>query len=374
MTTTTTETEKATDKPRFSYGIATVADLQVDRVQPTEAGKVSLKDLRIDGQPVVATRRFWRSFFSRFGIAENVFRYFTPAEVFNRIEEVNADTAFRFCIANHTDTDGRTKRDLLAVTSPKKPVIRHDEVVDLITRYGGSDVRYHNGLVLSTHAPRGGSRQFAIGGDQFRDRFCLETPIDGYGHPRLFLSMMRMVCSNGMIGYARAFRSDVPVGKHMDHCISRAIESFDNGDGYVALRQRFESSQSSWASVHECLTLATTLEKAKREKQLLCEGVLGRLRGIAGNLSELYGLSNIEALSDKRQRILPSKARVYDLINFASEIATHHATPDGANRIQAYIGTLVSDEYDLEGTAEKSADFDDFFIEDSEAVVRQSVN
>lgn len=361
-------------QPRFTYGFATVSDIQVRKVQRAAGGKVALRDLMIDGVPVRASRRFWRSFFTRFGIAENVFRYFSPDEVFTRIAEVNRDASFRFCIANRSDKDGVTRNDLLAVTSPNKPVIRYDEITDLLTRYGGTDVRYHDGLVTSTHAPRGGSREFAIGGDQFRDRFCMETPIDGYGHPRLFLSLMRLVCSNGMIGYSRAFRSDVPIGKHMDHCISRALQSFDNGDGYVALRQRFESAQSSWASVHECIGLAATLEKLQRDRQLTCEGSLGRLRAVAGNLSELYGLSNIEALSDKRQRILPSKARVYDLINFASELATHHALPDGANRIQAYIGSLISDEFDLEGTADSAADFDAFFMDQSDVVVRASMN
>ncbi len=363
-TTSTTSTNDQVIMPRFTYGIASVDDLVVERMQREGNGKVKLRNLKINGQSVHATKRFWRSFFTRFGIAENVFRYFTPAEVFTRIAEVNGDTSFRFCIANHTDKDGRGKSDLLAVTSPNRSAIRFDEITDLIERFGGHDVRYHQGLVTSTHAPRGGSRQFAIGGDQFRDRFCMETPIDGFGHPRLFLSMMRLVCSNGMIGYSRAFRSDVPIGKHMDHCISRALQSFDNGDGYVALRQRFESAQTSWASVHECIGFAATLERLKRDQQLTCEGLLGRFRSVAGNLCELYGLSNIEALSDKRQRILPSKARVYDLLNFASEVATHHCLPDGANRIQAFIGSLISDEYDLEGTADSGADFDAFFVDD----------
>jgi hypothetical protein len=350
-------------QPSFKYGLATVDDLRVKRLEKSSSGRVSLRELEIDGQPVKASKRFWRSFFTRFGIAENTFRYFTPTEVFQRISQVNKDVSFRYCVATQADGNGDPKHELLAVTNPKKPVIRYNEIADLLTRFGGTNVHYHDGLVHSTHAPRGGSRQFAIGGDQFRDRFCLETPIDGYGHPRLFLSLMRLVCSNGMIGYARAFRSDIPVGKNMDHCISRALDSFDNGDGYVALRQRFESSQTSWASVHECVQLGAALEKLKQAKQLKCEGVLGRLRTISGNLNEMYGLSNIEALSDKRKRILPSKARVYDLLNFASEIATHHAKPDGANRIQAYIGTLISDEYDLEGTAETTTDFDAFFLD-----------
>lgn len=352
---------------RFDYGVSTVSNLRVGEVARSDRGKVTLKDLELDGRPVRATRRFWRSFFTRFGIAENVFRYFAPEEVFARIAARSADESFRFCIAETTQSDvdrtgETTRRELLAVTSPRKPAIRYDDVLNLLQRHDGDEIRYHNGVVSSTHAPRGGSRTFAVGGDQFRDRFCLETPIDGYGHPRLFLSMLRLVCSNGMIGYTRAFRSDIPMGKDMDLCITRAIQSFDNGDGYAALRQRFESAQTSWASVHECLQFGLLLDKLARERLLKRNDLMVRFRRATGNLSELYGMANIEALSDKRRRVLPSRATVYDVINFASEVATHHCEADGVNRIQAHLGSMISDEYDLEGTAATSREFDDFFV------------
>lgn len=367
-------TTSTTTQPRFSYSLASVGDIRVGKVQRSPAGKITLRELEIDGQPVIATRRFWRSFFTRFGIAENVFRYFRPDEVFSRIQMQREDDCFRYCIAHSSDETSKSGNQLLAVTNPNRPIIRYDEIRGLLDHNGGEDIRYHNGIVTSTHAPRGGSRQFAIGGDQFRDRFCLETPVDGYGHPRLFLSLLRLVCSNGMIGHAKAFRSDVPVGKNMDHCITRAIESFDNGDGYAALRQRFESSQSSWASVHECLRLNELLEALRRDKQLTQDGLIGRFRTLAGDLNELYGLANLDALSDKRRRILPSKARVYDLINYASEVATHHALEDGARRIQAWLGTLISEEYDLEGTADSAEEFDAFFVPSDDGLARQSVN
>ena len=70
----------------------------------------------------------------------------------------------------------------------------------------------------------------------------------------------------------------------------------------------------------------------------------------------------LESLSVKRQRMLPARCRVYDLLNFASEIATHRAPADSRPRLQAYIGTLVSDEFDLEGTAEKVPEFKDLFL------------
>ncbi|MEZ4236145.1 MAG: hypothetical protein R3F59_08280 [Myxococcota bacterium] len=65
--------------------------------------------------------------------------------------------------------------------------------------------------------------------------------------------------------------------------------------------------------------------------------------------------------------MLPAKCRVYDLINFASEVATHHALPEAAWQLQGWLGRLISDEYDLEGTAEGSADFDAFFLEPAAA-------
>ncbi len=385
-TTATTTREPAavavdTTPTRFDYGVARVSDIHIHSVSRSQKGRLTLEQLEIAGQPVKASRRFWRSFFTRFGIAENVFRYFAPEEVFGRIAQCNADDTFQYCVAKRVttkDKKGEPKKQpadrILAITNIKRPVIRHEQVIELLERFGGQDIRYHDGIVRSIHQPRGGSREFSIGGDAFRDRFCMETPIDGYGHPRLFLSVLRMVCTNGMVGYSRAFRSDIPTGKNLDHCISRALQSFDNGDGYTALRQRFESSQRSWASVRECLQMGQCLERLLKDDQLTRRGLLGRFRTLAGDLSELYGLANLEALSDKRRRVLPAKCRVYDLINFASEVATHHAKSDGANRLQAFIGTLISDEYDLEGTADDAAEFDAFFVNPDDHLPPQSRN
>ena len=43
---------------------------------------------------------------------------------------------------------------------------------------------------------------------------------------------------------------------------------------------------------------------------------------------KLYGLANLDTLSPKRQRTLPVDCKVYDLLNFATEIATHHASTE----------------------------------------------
>jgi hypothetical protein len=357
-------------KWNFEYGYTNVRDFRVQSQRNPRTGRVHISTIQLQGESLKPTRRFWKSFFMRFGIADNVFRYFEPAEVFERISQRAADDSLRYCVERDEEGQGR----LLAVSNPQRALIRYGEVRDLVGQYDGLDSGYDQGIVTSTHRPRSGDQTFTIRGDQFQHRFVLETPVDGFGHPRIFLSFLRMVCSNGAIGYSRAFRSDISLGKDIGHCISRALESYDNGDGYAALRQRFESAQRSWASVHECTKLYKLLIKMKQEHESTKETLIRDMSRLTGNLNELYGLANLDALSIKRQRVLPARCRVYDVINFASEVATHHASAAGNRSMQAFIGSLISDEYDLEGTAEAAPDFGDFFVAGNEDGPRPSLN
>lgn len=88
--------------------------------------------------------------------------------------------------------------------------------------------------------------------------------------------------------------------------------------------------------------------------------VIAAFHRMTGDISQTYGLANIEALSAKRQRSLPVGCKVYDLLDFASELATHHADEQGARASQAWLGTLLSGEYDLENSFDE---FQDFFLD-----------
>jgi hypothetical protein len=354
----------------FDYGYTKVRDLCAAGERRRKSCKVNISAITVEGQEAVPTKRFWKSFFVRFGISDSVFRYFEPAEVFGRISERAPDDLLRYCLERQPEGPPR----LLAVSHPSRDVIRYAEVLDLVSRYGGLDPKYADGIVTTTHTPRSGDQSFRIGGDHFQHRFVLETPVDGFSHPKIYLSLLRQICTNGMVGYTRAFRSDVSLGKDIAHCIGRALETYDNGEGYAALRQRFESAQSSWASVRECLQLYKSLIKVKERKDVTSETLMRDFYRMTGNLNELYGLANLDALSGKRQRVLPARCRVYDLLNFASEIATHHSTAEGARTMQACIGSLISDEYDLEGTAETVPEFADFFVPDGSAAARVLLN
>jgi hypothetical protein len=358
----------------FEYGSARIKDLSV-KTAVDKHGKTEVCEVVLDGRPLQPTNRFWNSLHLRFGFTGNIFRYFSHEEVFKRISEVSPNDSFRWCVENNTK-DSR----LLAVTGAGAPLVRHDELVGLLKQYGAEEIKYSNGFVRSKHAPRVGGT-FQVGGDSFQNKFVIDTPIDGYGRPAVYLSLLRLICSNGAVGFSPAFRSELNPGKGDDgatFALLRVLEGFNNEDGYAAMRQRFESATMSWASVGEVSRLYKVLGRLHGRGEVKgARPVIGgdgaseiprgsrlfsAFHNMTGDLSHIYGLANLDGLSAKRQRTLPAACKVYDLLNFASEVATHHALPAGERALQAYIGDLISGEYDLEGTVEHFDDWQDFFV------------
>lgn len=362
---------------RFEYGTARIKDLDV-QVDVDRTGKQTITAIELGGQQLRPTSRFWNSLHLRFGFTSNIFRYFSHEEVFQRISEKAPNDQFRYCIERNEHGDGA----LLAVTNPGSAVMSHDDLMGLLSRYGSPETRYHNGIVTSRHTPRHAGT-FQVAGDGFQNKFVLDTPIDGFGRPAVYLSLLRLVCSNGAVGYSPAFRSELSVGKGEEgvgFALIRVLDGFNNEDGYAAMRQRFDSAARSWASVYEANRLYKLLAKLHNSGEInhaapietsgsdgaseICRSspLFHAFHRMTGDLSEIYGLANLDTLSVKRQRTLPTACRVYDLLNFCSEVATHHADDIGNRRLQAFIGDLISNEYDLEGTVDHFTDWRDFFI------------
>src|SRR5262249_46577426 len=160
--------------------------------------------VELKGRKVKPSTRFWNSLHVRFGFTSNIFRYFTHAEVFNRISEVAASDKVQWCLEKN---DGKDPT-LLAVTNPGAASIRHDDLMELLEKRGAAETRYAKGVITSEHAPRL-NPVFKIAGDGFQNKFIIDTPIDGYGRPAVYLSMLRLICSNGLVGYSPTFRSEL---------------------------------------------------------------------------------------------------------------------------------------------------------------------
>jgi hypothetical protein len=382
--------------PTFDYTPAQLRDLHV--VTEKVKSKAQVKHVLLKDEPLLVTDRFWQSLFSRYGFNKQVFKYFGHAEVFDRIATVAPSDAVTCCVERN---DNGTSR-LLATSNPNKSAVKYDDLLELLSKHGtlpdenGATYDYSDGVVRSTHAPKY-ALPWSVGGDTFQNRFVLDTPIDGYAQPSLYLMILREICTNGAIAQAPAFRSKLALGKgedSFDYPIVRALEGFNNEEGFEALRNRLEMAQKSWASIYETQKLYKHLarlhgrgqiQKGKVAAAFLTDQTAGyddqikimegsplfkSFNSMVGDITKAYGLANLDALSTKRQRTLPAPCKVYDLLNFASETATHYADAAGGRYMQGYIGELVGsgEDYDLEGTCEKFTDWRDFLVLDKGAI------
>lgn len=376
--------------PQFSYNNARVDEF---KVRATDSdGNVTL--MQVGDRCVQPTDRFWTSLcssFSTVGLSKKLFKMFTHEEVFTRLRQTQSDP-LRVTFAEYDE--GKTVK-MLAVTKPDKPVARYDDVINILNKYDGEKVQYQDGgtsgtsgIVQSWHTPPR-MDNFEIGGDKFIPKYVMETPIDGFGKPLIYLSMLRQVCTNGMVGYSRAFRSELSLGKNEEvtHSLERALDSFSNEEGYMALRDRIEAARGSWASIAEAGNIGKTLSRLsghfvdKGSSSML--NTIGNIKGWdgagtadhltikiqkafasqIGDLCQIYGIVHLDALSRRRMASMPCKATVYELMNFATEVATHYCDETGARALQADMGTLLGNgEYDLEGTREECPTFADWMV------------
>lgn len=316
---------------------------------------------------------------ARFGLNTAFFRFFTHEEIFSRIAERDTNNQLRIAIERRTDSNR-----LLAATGLNKPVMLYDDLQEILEKFKADEggIRYHNGTVVSTHTPRIGQSQFKIAGDQFTNKFELHCPIDGYGQPAVYLALLRWICSNGAVGFANAFKTSLVLGSGTDNAsfaIQRALDSFTNDEGYAIMRSKFDLAAHSWASIRERESLYRLLLGMQHDPILAdhmqswdkinpddaLTGVFNALMKAfdrcAGDPFQMYR-SDPKMMSDKRQRTLPVACKVYDLLNFATEMASHHVTEANARQLQAWVGGMLSSDFDLEGSADEFTDWRSLFV------------
>src|SRR5689334_4715465 len=109
---------KPENLPTFEYTTAALGDLRFGSGSKSASGKVKVDTLSLDGRELRPSSRFWRSFFTRFGLNDSVFRYFEPNEVLERVAERNEDEVLRICIESRDDDEV-----LLGVTALDRPVL-----------------------------------------------------------------------------------------------------------------------------------------------------------------------------------------------------------------------------------------------------------
>jgi len=376
--------EQLSDVETFHASLADVTPIWTTKIRSDGSRKSVIQAVEVGGKQYKTSSRFFRSICSRFHFGASIFNYFEPDEVFDRICDVQGDTFLNMTTNNDT---------ALAVAGINKPIVDPDVLMSVLSHNQAKivDAKYKDGIVKTTHAMKegwvigGGDGDGGNGGDAFQQTFTLETPIDGYGLPSIYLSLIRQICTNGMVGYAPAFKSEIQLGKDnaVEIPLARALESFNNEEGFQSLRQRLEAAQSSWASLNEVRRLRERMYKAfaievdddtgawkdvrdnaldqnkageaNRLQQMI--DVSHKLSELTGNEGKIYNIATSNAISTKKQRLLPMHCTVYQAFNFATELATHHLDLMAqVNQLHAWVGDMLSNEYDLEGSAAEYSD------------------
>lgn len=330
----------------IKYVNAPIDDVKI-KVLDKSKGKYTYV-AEFEDKPVQVSQRFFNSLGSRFGLNQNIFNYFTPAELFNRVAKKHGKGA-EVRLAVEMDNFGKQKR-LLAVSGTEGKIINYDQAVQFLIDKGGREISYDgNGRLSALFRPVGGEQTFAIGGDDFKQQYLCSISVDGYGKTEIALALERLICMNGMVGLSPAFRAPVKLGSDDPlYGLARAVDTYANEEGYEVIVDRITTAQQTLASVSEVQMVARILDKCGYNAGS-GNGILSAFSKMVGDLPNLYGEANMDAFSSRKQSLLPTKASVYQILNFITELSSHHAISHSKVKLQGLTGTLLSKEYDLEG-------------------------
>jgi len=356
--------------PRYNYLSTSLKNITV-----IEKGKA----IKVNGRTINTTQRFWDSMCSRFGLSLSSFNIFNPNDVIQKIaENNNPDITLVTQLTAFNNEEG-FEPCLLAVSGTERPSIDIDHLTDIMKNLGVLMVEYHKGVFSLRFAPRS-ALEFDVAGDKLVSRFVAEVPIDGYGKPNIWIGFMDKEDKILYLGMNKQYQSGINFGKdgNPKETLRRIIESFSNEDGYMALKERIEMANNSWASVGEIVAFIKLIwsfsladfskkyiksfrQTDENEQKLM---IVRQLEECTGDLRAIYGVTDLDGLSDRKQRSLPTKMDAYWFLKFMCK-KTALFVPPAKRKLQQMAGSFLTREYDLEDSKKQFPDFADFFAKET---------
>ena len=344
---------KADLKHRFNVSLISISDLT-----PLSDSSNSALRLSFNGKEYDASKRFMSSLASQLKFSTNIFNYFTPVEVFERIYDVNPSVKFKVTF------DEKEKR-ALGVVSEKKPLLSVEDACDVI--FSDSrllDIDYKEGVISSTFDL---GKTFNITNDSvYLQRIKLNLPVDGITTPNIYLSTLRQVCTNGMVAFVNGFKSEIILNESSGIHLKNLLNSYDNDVGFRNLKDRIRTAQYTTASVRELLNTECLIKKVMQNgvtANLLCEC----LENLAGDPCDIYGTTALTNIPTNVRAQLRVRCPVNTLINFLTELSTHHLeelTDKALDKINTFAGKTLLNNFDLEGIERWTEPAKKLYLED----------
>ncbi len=321
---------------RFTTNRVSIADLvPVDCDQATGKFKI-----QFDGCTFRTSDRFIASFARKLKFSSNIFTYFTAEEVFERVQQRNPDVVFKV-------TFDRQDGEILGVVDEGKKILPAEIACNVFA----SDprvqkIQYSKGVWEAEFLL---DESFSVKNDsEYSRKILVRYPVDGVSMPCVYLSLFRQICSNGAVALVNSFKTDIEVNDESGMHLSRLLRSYNNENGFMALESRIQTAQDTLASVNELVKIENLLS-AQIEDQSSVSALHTRLEEMAGDPCSGYKTTALSNISPKKRPLLPVNCSVNDLLNFCSELTTHHDNIiSHVDAFNAALGNMLAQEFDLE--------------------------
>ena len=323
-------------------------------VEALDCDETKIKSLVIDNSAYKLSDRFYKTLAAELGIPYGVFGFFTPLEVMERAAAKVPDLQLRVTV----DTEGRQALGLTQNKGLPMPINYIENVLHNDKRL--TDVEYGDGVLsamLDLDDPWDVPNDSTYG-----MRVRCRVPVDGVGMPDMSLATWRQGCSNGAVAETSLFRTKMEIKDNSGEHFRRLLASFSNPSGVEMLQERMCNAAETKASVGEVVLLEGLIRRSvanARNQMLLRE----RLNDVADNPCVRYGVTDLANIGQKKRPLLPVGCSVADLLNFASELGTHHSDLlKSDSTLQSFSGTLLSKGFDLEGLYPHTARTSSFYL------------
>lgn len=322
---------------RFTLERITMQDLiPVDDGNDPEQARIRFND-----REYRLSKRFFSSFARRMKFSTNVFNYFSPQEFLTRVAERKPEVAFQATFDDHSGL-------LLGVTDPDRKLLPAHIACRVIADDPRTRKIVYNDGVWEAEMMLDEKFEVPQAGEYYR-KLQLNYPVDGLGLPSVYLATMRVVCSNGAVAAVSQFRTDIEVNDESGTHLGKLLKSFSNDYGFSAMSERLIAAQDTVASVNELLSIDALIAANVSDKNAY-RVIHDRLNDIAGDPCYQYAVTSLQSIPRKKQALMPVACSVNDLLNFCSELTTHHG--ELLHRPRAFdekTGQMLAQEFDLEG-------------------------
>ena len=316
----------------------------------------AFRGLSIDGEPYRPSERFLKGLALRMKVPLGVFELFTPLEVIRRAAERAPDLPLRLTV-------DREERRALALVEDKGVPLPAGSIETIMREDPRlQEFDYHDGVITGRFDL--GEAWDIPGDSKYGVHISTEVPVDGMGTPSTTLATWRQACANGAVAEAPMFRTKMEVKDSGGDHFRRLLQSFSNPRGVELLHERLVAANGTKASVDEVFQAESFIRRQVRDarhQMLLCE----RLQDVAENPCVRYGVTDLGAIGERRRGLLPTGASVADVMNFVSELNTHHGMLlKNQNAANALIGDFYGRSFDLEEMYPHSRDAGQYYLQD----------